>query len=200
MRRRRPLLRTMRARLVRSRPAPPRVPAQTRAPGHTGMNSNSECASFVWYLRRPVPLARSGGRAMAAVDGRRGPSVRTAAPAPVRAAVRVHSVPCAPAQRRRTRADVSGKTRRARRAGAAARTPRSRASAARRVSGAPRRDELVRCDVRARERGGRRPNAGTGVLTATEYSRVGKRVARTREYSRAGKDWGGQQQKGARRI
>ncbi len=66
--------------------------------------------------------------------------------------------------------------------GAQPRTPRSCASAARRVSGAPRRDELVRCDVRVRERGGRRPNGDNGELTATEYSRVGKRVARTREH------------------
>ena len=71
----------------------------------------------------PSSDARSLGPAMAAVDGRRGPPVRTATPAPERAAVRVHSVPCAPAQRRRKQRNASCKTRRARRA--AARTPRS---------------------------------------------------------------------------
>jgi hypothetical protein len=150
-------LRTMCARLVRSRPTPPRDPAQTRAPGHTGMNSNSECASFVWYLRRPVTRARARA-------GRRLPRWR---PRPVRP--HSHACACArcsaralrPVHARTTPAETEKRfgPRRAvpRRAGAPARTPRSCASAARRVSGAPRRDELVRCDVRARERGGRRP-------------------------------------------
>jgi hypothetical protein len=166
-------LRTMRARLVRSRPTPPRVPAQTRAPGHTGMNSNSECASFVWYLRRPVTLARSGGGwprwTAAAARPSTQPRLRLCA----------LQCRCTPSRARPRNAGGNGetfraKTRRARRAGAPAPTPRSCASAARRVSGAPRRDELVRCDVRARECGGRRPNGDNGVLTATEYSRVGR--------------------------